>query len=68
MLSASAVAIVITNATSASTSTINAASSAITASAAAVALTFRPGGASRGRGQRTPWSSHVGREVEKCLF
>jgi hypothetical protein len=59
MLSASAVAIVFSNATSASASTINAASSAITASAAAAALTFRPGGASRGRGQRKPWSSPV---------
>jgi hypothetical protein len=50
MLSASAIAIVIANVTSASTSTINTASSAITASAAVAALTFRPGGASRGWG------------------
>ncbi len=68
MLIASAVAIVVANPTSASASTINPASSAIIASAVATALTFRPGGASRGQGQRTPWSSHVGREVEKGLF
>jgi hypothetical protein len=69
LLSASTVAIVIANATSASASTVNAAFSASTAYAAAAALAFRPGGASRGRG-----SGHhgqvlvVGREVKKGLF
>ena len=49
----------IANVTSASTSTINAGFSASTVSTAAAALTFRVGGASSGRGQRTPWSSPV---------
>jgi hypothetical protein len=59
LLSASAVANVVANATSASASAINAASSASTASASLAALTFRLGGASRRRGQRMSWSSPV---------
>jgi len=64
LLSASAIAIVVANATSACASAINAASSASPA-----ALTFRPGGTSRG------WGQHhgkvlfaAGREVKKVHF
>jgi hypothetical protein len=60
LLSASTIAIVVTKATSASASAVNAASSASTAYAAAAALAFRLGGASRRRGQQTPWSSPGG--------
>jgi hypothetical protein len=67
LLSASAVAIVVTNTTSASASAIIAASSASTVSAS-LAVTFRPGGASRGRGQRTPWSSPVRERGKKGIF
>jgi hypothetical protein len=65
LLSASTIAIVVANPTSTSASAVNAASSASTAYAAATALAFRPGGASRGWGQQTPWSSPGGVERGK---
>ncbi len=68
LLSASAVANVVANTTSPSTSAINAASSASAVSASSAALTFRPGGASRGRGSGHHGQVLFKRKIKKVYF